>query len=105
MVGEQGLYLQHASDPVTWWSPNLLLTRPDWLEEQRGADVPDNMHWFPIVSFLQVSADLASAFSTQPAHGHNFSGEHAAAWVTIVQPEQWTDGLTEQLRLELRRFP
>ncbi len=103
--GSRVLYLQHASDPVTWWSPNLLLTRPDWLEEERGADVPDNMYWFPIVSFLQVSADLASAFSTQPAHGHNFSGEHAAAWVTIVQPEQWTDELTERLRLELRRFP
>ncbi|MDZ5619895.1 alpha/beta hydrolase [Nocardioides bizhenqiangii] len=103
--GGRVLYLQHASDPVTWWSPDLLLTRPDWLEEERGDDVPDSMHWFPIVSFLQVSGDLASAFSTQPAHGHNFSGEHAAAWVTIVQPEQWSDELTERLRVELRRFP
>ncbi len=103
--GSRVLYLQHASDPVTWWSPDLLLTRPDWLEEDRGDDVPGTMQWFPIVSFFQVSADLASAFSTQPAHGHNFSGEHAAAWVTLVEPEGWTDELTERLRLELRRFP
>lgn len=104
-TGPRVLYLQHASDPVTWWSPDLALTRPDWLEEEPGDDVPGNMIWIPLVSFLQVSADLAAAFSTQPAHGHNFSGEHAAAWVTIIRPEGWTRELTQRLRLELRRFP
>lgn len=104
-TGPRVLYLQHASDPVTWWSPDLVYSRPDWLEEEPGTDVPGSMIWIPVVSFLQVSADLAAAFSTQPAHGHNFSGEHAAAWVTIVQPEGWTRELTQRLRLELRRFP
>ena len=79
-AGSRALYLQHASDPVTWWTSDLVLTRPDWLEERRGDDVPGDMRWIPFVTFLQVSADLAGAFSTQPAHGHNFSGEHAAAW-------------------------
>ncbi|UMG91514.1 alpha/beta-hydrolase family protein [Nocardioides sp. TF02-7] len=99
------LYLQHASDPVTWWSPDLLLSRPDWLEEERGSDVPDSMRWIPLVTFLQVSADLAAAFSTQPGHGHNFSGEHAAAWVTVMQPEGWTAAMTDRLRAMLRREP
>lgn len=99
------LYLQHASDPVTWWSTDLLLSRPDWLEEERGADVPDRMRWFPLITFLQVSGDFAAAFATEPAHGHNFSGEHAAAWVELVEPQGWSDDMTEQLRLELQRFP
>lgn len=99
------LYLQHASDPVTWWSPDLLLERPDWLEEARGDDVPDTMRWMPLVTFLQVSADLAGAFSTQPAHGHNFSGEHAAAWVNVLQPDDWAPEVTERLRQELARHP
>ncbi|QBX54429.1 hypothetical protein EXE58_02390 [Nocardioides seonyuensis] len=99
------LYLQHASDPVTWWSPDLLLERPDWLEEARGDDVPDAMRWMPLVTFLQVSADLAGAFSTQPAHGHNFSGEHAAAWVNVLQPDDWAPEVTERLRQELARHP
>ena len=99
------LYLQHASDPVTWWSTDLLLTRPDWLEEKRGDDVPGDMHWTPLVTFLQVSGDLAAAFSTQPAHGHNFSGEHAAAWVNVVQPDGWSPEITERLRRELARYP
>src|SRR5690606_30134300 len=30
------VYLQHASDPISWWSPRLAFTRPDWLEEERG---------------------------------------------------------------------
>lgn len=103
--GSRVLYLQHASDPVTWWSTDLLLTRPDWLEEARGDDVPGEMRWMPFITFLQVSADLAGAFSTQPAHGHNFSGEHAAAWVNVVQPEGWTPDITERLRQELARYP
>jgi uncharacterized membrane protein len=103
--GSRVLYLQHASDPVTWWSPDLLLTRPDWLEEPHGDDVPGAMRWIPYVTFLQVSADLAAAFSTQPAHGHNFSGEHAAGWVNVLQPQGWTPDITERLRQELARYP
>ena len=26
------VYVQHASDPITWWTPRLILNRPDWLE-------------------------------------------------------------------------
>lgn len=63
------------------------------------------MRWIPFVSFLQVSADLAGAFSTQPAHGHNLSGEHAAAWVNVLQPVRWTQDITERLRQELARYP
>src|SRR5262249_27503646 len=26
-------YLQHASDPIVWWSPDLIFSQPDWLSE------------------------------------------------------------------------
>ena len=52
------------SDPIVWWSPRLLLHRPDWLEEPRGRDVLDATRWIPIVTFWQLSADLALGFST-----------------------------------------
>ena len=29
-------YLQHASDPIVWWAPRLIVSRPDWLDEPRG---------------------------------------------------------------------
>jgi uncharacterized membrane protein len=97
------VYLQHASDPVTWWSTDLLLHRPDWLEEDRGSDVSDSMRWVPLVTFWQVTADLALGFSNPPGHGHNFSGEHVDAWRAILQPAGWNASELEALRALLRR--
>jgi uncharacterized membrane protein len=92
------LYLQHPSDPITWWSPNLILHRPDWLEEPRGSDVLGATRWIPFVTFWQVSADLALGFSTEPGHGHNYSGEHVDAWAEIVQPTGWSVQKSDRLR-------
>lgn len=30
------VYLQHASDPIAWFNPELLFAEPDWLREPRG---------------------------------------------------------------------
>lgn len=92
------LYMQHPSDPITWWSTDLLLTRPDWLEEPRGYDVVDAMRWAPFVTFWQVSADLALGFSTEPGHGHNFTGEHVAGWLTVLEPEGWSAEQAAELK-------
>lgn len=55
------VYLQHASDPIAWWTPDLLFSEPDWLREKRGYDVLPQTRWIPLVTFLQVSADMAVA--------------------------------------------
>ena len=34
--GPRVLYLKHASDPIIWWSPRLVLQAPDWLREPPG---------------------------------------------------------------------
>jgi uncharacterized membrane protein len=92
------LYMQHPSDPITWWSPDLLLNRPDWLEEPRGSDVLDATRWIPFVTFWQVSADLALGFSTEPGHGHNYTGEHVDGWAAVMQPDGWTAERADELR-------
>ena len=51
------VYWQHASDPITWWSFDLLLRRPDWLREPLGPDVDPGLRWLPIVTFWQVTLD------------------------------------------------
>jgi uncharacterized membrane protein len=38
-------HLMHPSDPVVWWSWDLLLARPDWPEEPRGEGVSPAMSW------------------------------------------------------------
>ena len=92
------LYVQHPSDPITWWSPHLVLNRPDWLEEERGFDVMDETRWVPFVTFWQVSADLALGFSTEPGHGHNYTGEHVDGWAAVLQPDGWTAAKADRLR-------
>ena len=36
--GTRVLFLQHASDPIVWWSEDLMFSRPDWLREPPGDD-------------------------------------------------------------------
>ena len=99
------VYLQHASDPIAWWNPDLLFSEPDWLSEPRGYDVSPTMEWIPIVTFLQVSADMAVAIDVPDGHGHVYIRDVADAWAAILQPPGWTDAKTEQLRpLMLRGY-
>jgi uncharacterized membrane protein len=96
------VYLQHASDPIAWWNPNLLLRKPDWLREKRGYDVLPSVHWLPFVTFLQVSADMAVAVDVPDGHGHRYVQNVANAWAAILQPPGWTPVMTDRLRPLLR---
>ena len=92
------VYLQHASDPVVWWSPRLIVRRPDWLEEPPGRDVPPQMRWYPLVTFWQVSADMASSDRVPVGHGHNYGALVADAWAAIVAPPGWSADDIARLR-------
>lgn len=91
------VFYQHASDPVVWWAPRLIWHRPDWLTEPKGPDVIGSMHWFPFVSFWQVSFDLVANFKVPLGHGHNYGIGPITAWQAILQPPGWTAGDTERL--------
>jgi uncharacterized membrane protein len=94
----RAVYLQHASDPIAWWNPDLLFAKPDWLREPRGYDVSPRMEWIPVVTFLQVSADMAVAVDVPDGHGHRYVRDVANAWAEILQPPGWTPAKTEKLR-------
>jgi uncharacterized membrane protein len=96
------VYLQHASDPIAWFSPDLLFAEPDWLREPRGYDVSPDTRWIPIVTFLQVSADMAVAINVPDGHGHVYVKAFANAWASILSPPGWTPEKTEKLRPLLR---
>jgi uncharacterized membrane protein len=99
----RAVYLQHASDPIGHWSPNLIFTKPDWLREKRGNDVLPSMRWIPFVTFLQVAADMAVAVDVPDGHGHVYVRDVANAWAAILQPPGWTPEKTEKLRPLLRQ--
>lgn len=91
------LYLQHPSDPIVWWSPDLLLRRPDWLVEPRGDDVSPAMSWYPVVTFWQVTADLTHAQSVPDGHGHNYDDLILDGWAAVAAPDGWTDADTARV--------
>jgi uncharacterized membrane protein len=76
------VYLQHPSDPITRWEPRLMVRRPAWPAEPRGADVLPSMRWYPFVTFWQVSADMAVSNGVPPGHGHNFGAMPVQAALT-----------------------
>ncbi len=97
------VYNQHASDPITWWNPTLMFREPDWLKERRGRDVLAATHWIPIVSFLQVSADMAVSVNVPDGHGHHYLRAIPYAWAEILNPPGWTEAKTARLIPLLRR--
>jgi uncharacterized membrane protein len=100
-VGTRVLFLQHPSDPVVWWSPDLLFGRPEWLIEPRGQDRTALMRWYPVVTFWQVSADLTNAEGMPGGHGHNYSNDILDGWVAVAPPPGWTPADTERIRAAL----
>ncbi|MBU4335217.1 MAG: alpha/beta hydrolase, partial [Actinobacteria bacterium] len=99
--GPHVVYLQHASDGVVWWSPDLLFSKPDWLREPRGADVLPEVTWTPIVSFWQLTIDLFVAGGAPYGHGHNYAVEYADGWAAVATPDGWTNDDTLALRAVL----
>jgi uncharacterized membrane protein len=99
--GTRVLFLQHSSDPIVWWSPDLLFSQPDWLTEPPGPDRTPAMRWYPIVTLWQVGADMTNAASVPGGHGHNYSNSVLDGWVAVAPPDGWTPADTERVRAAL----
>jgi len=98
--GTRVLYLMHPSDPIVWWSPNLIFSKPDWLSEPPGADVLKGMFWMPFVTFWQVTADLPFATGVPGGHGHTYTSEYVDGFNAVMQPA----GITSEDLASLRKM-
>jgi uncharacterized membrane protein len=84
--GTRVLYLMHPSDPIVWWSPHLIFSKPDWLSEAPGSDVLKGMFWLPFVTFWQVTADLPFSTGVPAGHGHKYTSEYVDGWDAVMRP-------------------
>lgn len=92
------VYLQNTSDPIVWWSGQLAFHRPDWLKGTHPPGVSPAMHWFPLVTFWQLTADMEVGTSVPAGHGHSYGVvQGAAAWAGIIPPPGWTAERTAEL--------
>ncbi|AHK78008.1 membrane protein [Ectothiorhodospira haloalkaliphila] len=91
-------YLQHASDPITFFDPESFYREPEWIREPRGPDVSPDLRWYPIVTMLQLAADMAAG-STPAGFGHTFAAnDYIDAWRVLTEPEGWSESDIERLR-------
>ncbi|MEY6432119.1 alpha/beta-hydrolase family protein [Thioalkalicoccus limnaeus] len=92
-------FLQYPSDPITFFSPGAAWREPDWMREPRAPDVSPELRWFPVVTMLQLAADMM--VGTAPSgFGHEFAPTHYIdAWLALTEPEGWSESELERLRI------
>lgn len=95
----RNVYLQYASDPMVFFSPDLLFEEPAWLQGERGPDVSPYLRWFPVVTCLQIAFDLPLATNVPLGYGHNYApADYIDAWISVTSP----DGFTEEKQGRLK---
>lgn len=92
------VYLQNSSDPITWFTPDMLWRRPAWLDQPRGPDVSPAMTYMPVITFWQVASDMAFSTGVPLGHGHVYEENAVDAWAAVSRPDRWTDNDTRRLR-------
>ncbi|MCB0917628.1 MAG: alpha/beta-hydrolase family protein [Actinobacteria bacterium] len=91
--GVQLFFLDHDADPVTRFAAPLLHKRPEWLRpaKDRGRNIPDEMKWYPIITWQQVMIDLAYATQSQSgvfrSVGHDYRADLAPVIMAAFAPD------------------
>jgi uncharacterized membrane protein len=84
------VYLQYASDAITFFDYRDAYRRPAWMNTPRGPDVSPELRWYPVVTMLQLALDMAVATSTPMGYGHVFAPEHYVdAWLAVTDAHDW----------------
>jgi uncharacterized membrane protein len=84
------VYLQYASDAITFFAYRDAYQAPAWMNAPRGPDVSPELRWYPIVTMLQLALDMAVATNTPMGFGHVYAPEHYVdAWVAVTDVSDW----------------
>ncbi len=68
----------------------------------RGPDVSPDLQWFPVVTMLQLLADMAAGDAPR-GYGHEYAAEdYIDAWVALTEPEGWSASDTRRLKARFR---
>ncbi len=93
------IYLQYASDAVSFFDPNALWRKPAWMQAPVGPDVSPDFVWVPVVTFLQLGIDIMLATQTPLGYGHVYKFDHYLdGWASLTDAPGWTPDALEQLK-------
>jgi len=99
------VYLQYASDAVTFFDYHDLYRQPDWMTPPRGPDVSPQLRWYPVVTLLQLLLDMSMSTTTPIGYGHVYAPEHYIdAWIEVTDVKGWSpDEIARLKRLLAKR--
>ncbi|MBL0375338.1 alpha/beta-hydrolase family protein [Rhizobium sp. KVB221] len=81
------VYLQYASDPITFFDIRSSYREPDWMKSPRGPDVSPGIVWIPGLTMLQLAFDMAIATTSPMGYGHVYAPQHYIdAWIAVTAP-------------------
>jgi len=97
------VYLQYASDAITFFEVASAYRPPEWMVGRRGPDVSDRFRWYPLITMLQLAFDMMISTDVPEGFGHLFAAEHYIdAWLALTDPVDWQHGDTERLKERFR---
>ena len=92
------VFLQYPSDPIVFFESASLWRRPAWMR-QRAPDVAPEIHWIPVVTFVQQICDMMTATLTPRGVGHVYAAAHYLdGWIAVTEPQGWNKEGLARLR-------
>lgn len=96
------VYLQYASDAVTFYDYRDLYRPPQWLAAPRGPDVSPELRWYPAVTMLQLALDMTLSMDAPIGFGHVYAPEHyVEAWLQVLDVRDWSAEAIASLKKRL----
>jgi uncharacterized membrane protein len=98
------VYLQYASDPVTFFDYRSFYRELDWMLPPRGPDVSRQLRWYPVVTFLQLTLDMLMATTAPIGYGHVYAPAHYIdAWIEVTDVREWSPEAIARLKQHLSK--
>jgi uncharacterized membrane protein len=98
------VYLQYASDPVSFFEYRSLYREPEWMPPPRGPDVSSQLRWYPVVTLLQLGVDKFMATSAPTGYGHVYAPAHYIdAWIEVTDMRGWSPEEITRLKQHLSK--
>lgn len=101
----RAIVVDHDNDPISQMSLRLAVKRPRWLDGAKGRNVPEQMKWTPLITFIQVLVDAMNAMVTVPGEyksfGHDYRGDTAEFVLAAYGFDQVSDEQKTAIRSTL----
>ncbi|AUA56675.1 Predicted membrane protein [Achromobacter spanius] len=96
------VFLQYASDAITFFDFRDLYRRPAWMDPPYGPDVSPELRWVPVVTMLQLALDMSVSTETPIGFGHVYAPQHYVdAWLAVTGAPDWAPDALASLKRHL----